>query len=162
MITITDNNNVFKDKRGLVGSFYHLKLDERYPNIRFVEDRFSISRYGCIRGFHADSKTNKLLICLYGNIKLISWDIENKIKEEIFLVGPDKIVFIPKNHLLAHQCISNNCVLVYKWSHLYGGPDKQYTVRYDDPTINANWVDIPPVLSKRDSEAQFLDEIFSP
>lgn len=149
------NNKVYSDERGILGPFFKVEIFDP----KYLEDRYSISKYGVIRGFHGDSKTNKLLTCLYGQIRLISWDIVNQKKEQINLYGPEQSVFIPKNHLLAHQCISKKCVIVYKWSEYYSGPENQYTVRYDDPTINATWVNIKPILSYRDKNAKLLQEI---
>lgn len=154
-------NQVYADERGILGSFFKIDVDifNRPFGSKYLEDRYSISRYGVIRGFHGDNKTDKLLICLYGQIRLISWDIINQKKEQLDITGPDKSVFIPKNHLLAHQCISKHCVIVYKWNAYYQGPENQYTVRYDDPTINATWVNIKPILSNRDKNAKLLQEI---
>ena len=151
---IIKNIEHYKDERGFLASIWK----EDYWN-KFLEDRISISKKGVIRGFHGDKKTEKLCICLSGSIKLVAWDILNKKKTEVFLKNADKSVYIPPNFLLAHQCYSKNCVLLYKWTQYYNGPESQYSVRYDDPTINADWINIKPILSKRDKEAKSLKEI---
>ena len=48
----------------------------------------------------------------------------------------------------------------YKWSEYYTSPEDQWTVKYDDPTIDAHWCDTNYViLSHRDSTARdFLSQ----
>ena len=148
------NLESYKDNRGELISVY------RQVNGPFSEDRISKSYYNVIRGFHGDKITGKLCICLYGCIKLIAWNIEKKEKTEIYLEEYNlQSVYIPPKFLLAHQCLSNSCILLYKWTHYYSGPEKQWSVRYDDPTINAKWDLLNPILSKRDKEAKCLSDL---
>ena len=154
---IIQNLNQYIDKRGNVGPIW--KQSDALPS--FLEDRISISYHGSIRGFHGDKITGKLCICLHGSIRLVAWDIDKKEKYQINLNDLHiSSIYIPPNFLLAHQCLSNKCILLYKWTQYYTGPEMQYTVRYDDPDINAKWVNIKPILSKRDLEAKSLKDIY--
>ena len=63
-----------------------LKYDKRKTphNIQFVQDKISKSFQGVIRGFHGDNETWKLISCLYGKIKLITYNIDND-KKKIYI-----------------------------------------------------------------------------
>lgn len=143
---------LYYDERGFLASLWD-KRDDIY-----LEDRISKSIYGVIRGFHGDAITGKLCICLYGQIKLVAWNIKKQEKTEILLSSPNKSVYVPPYFLLAHQCLSKECVLLYKWTKLYNGPENQWTVKYNDPNIHPNWYNIPPIVSERDKNAKHLRE----
>ena len=150
------NITTYKDVRGEV---YPCWRADEY-NIRFVEDRFSRSIKNTIRGFHGDSTTWKLFTCVYGAIKLVLWDIKRKAKKEMVLSDENKLqVLVPPYYLNAHECLSDECVLYYKWSENYSGPENQWTVNYKDKEINAFWHTEDPILSKRDREANPLQDL---
>lgn len=146
------NIDLYTDDRGFLASIWN-KSDDIY-----LEDRISYSKYGVIRGFHGDAYTGKLCICLYGRIKFVTWDLKNKEKTERILSCPNQSIFVPPNFLLAHQCLSKECILLYKWTKIYTKPEDQWTVKYNDPTINAKWFNFPVILSDRDKNAKYLHE----
>jgi len=128
--------------------------------ISFVEDRFSRSKKGTIRGFHGDSTTWKLCVCIYGSLKLVVWDIKKRERYDFKLNDFDKQqVLIPPFHLNAHECLSDECILYYKWSSPYSGPENQWTVSHDDKTINASWSSNRKIISERDREAKTLKHL---
>lgn len=154
-------NNIYKndkyiDNRGIIYTIF----DSRDINIKFVQDKVTRSYKGVIRGFHGDNKTYKLISCLYGTIKLVAYDIDTNEKKEYILdsESPEHIsVLVPPRCLNAHQCLSDICIFHYKWSEYYTTPQDQWTVKYDDPEIAANWDNsLPVILSQRDTEAPSL------
>jgi dTDP-4-dehydrorhamnose 3,5-epimerase-like enzyme len=94
---------------------------------------------------------------------LVVYDIDNGIKEE-FLLSANReehiSILIPPRHLNAHQCLSSECVLHYKWDAPYD-LSSQYSVRYNDETIGANWAPIPAILSERDEVSRKFKDAFS-
>ena len=54
--------DLFYDNRGYVGTLFQIKN----TNFEFVEDRISKSKYGVIRGFHAEKYAHRELSCIYG------------------------------------------------------------------------------------------------
>ena len=97
---------------------------------------------------------------MYGAIKLVLWDIKRKAKKEMVLSDENKLqVLVPPYYLNAHECLSDECVLYYKWSENYSGPENQWTVNYKDKEINAFWHTEDPILSKRDREANPLQDL---
>ena len=62
----------------------------------FVEDRFSRSTRGVVRGMHGDAKTWKLCTCVYGQLALIVWDVRESKKYNFTLDDDKKLqVLIP-------------------------------------------------------------------
>jgi dTDP-4-dehydrorhamnose 3,5-epimerase len=137
-----------------VGSGMHPVL------LSFVEDRISQSKYGTIRGFHGDYRTWKLVSCLYGKFKLVTYNLKSRNKQEHILSSSDQdftLVLIPPGVVNAHQCLSDECVLGYKWSEYYTCPEDQISIYYNDETINPKWVHTDGVLvSERDRHASRL------
>lgn len=160
MIYIKDK---FYEDRGSIYTIYN-KQDF---NIDFVQDKISKSYQGVIRGFHGDGQTWKLITCLHGDIKLITYNIDTDEKLEYNLSGDSKesiSVLVPPRVLNAHQCLSSSCIFHYKWSHYYTGPENQWSVNYNDQDINPRWdfslirSDFPNAISDRDKNASSLKE----
>ena len=157
------NNLIQKEKffenRGSIYTLY----DYRDHNINFVQDKISKSYQGVIRGFHGDNSTWKLISCLYGKIKLITYDIDNDKKNEYILDGNDEYaqsVLVPPRTLNAHQCLSNTCIFHYKWSEYYTSPEDQWSVYFNDSEINPEWnTDYADIISYRDLNAPSLKEL---
>jgi len=144
------------------GSIYTI-YDKRDFQVDFVQDKVSRSHQGVIRGFHGDSKTWKLITCLYGKIKLVTYDIYRSIKTEHILDGDDKeqgLILVPPNTLNAHQCLSHHCIFHYKWSEYYTPPEGQWSVYFDDLEINPCWdAGLHRIISERDSSSGSLSDL---
>ena len=146
------------------GSIYTV-FDEREvsANCNFVQDKISKSFQGVIRGFHGDDKTWKLISCLHGRIKLITYNVDNDVKNVYILDGDDPInasILVPPRTLNAHQCLSDTCIFYYKWSEYYTGADDQWSVHYNDPDIDPQWdEEIHQKVSARDRSSKSLSEL---
>jgi dTDP-4-dehydrorhamnose 3,5-epimerase len=151
--------NKFFENRGSLYTIY----DSRDFDINFVQDKISKSYQGVIRGFHGDDVTWKLITCLYGSLKLITYDVDKDVKEEYILDGDDKesvSILVPPRVLNGHQCLSSHCIFHYKWSHYYTGPENQWSVNYNDSDINPQWNnDFPSIISDRDKDSPSLKEL---
>ena len=149
------------EKRGNIYTIY----DERQVphELKFVQDKISKSFQGVVRGFHGDDKTWKMICCLQGRIKLVTYNVDNDEKNVYILDGDDPInasILVAPRTLNAHQCLSETCTFYYKWSEYYTGAKDQWSVRYDDPTINPEWSDeIHVIVSERDKNSQTLLEL---
>lgn len=152
-------NDKYFEKRGSLYVIY----DIRDYNINFVQDRISKSYQGVIRGFHGDNKTWKLITCLYGKIKFVTYDLDSETKSEYILDGNSEqsiSILIGPNTLNAHQCLSSECIFYYKWSEFYTKPEDQWSVYYNDLDINPCWdLSLPVIVSERDKNAQSLKEL---
>ena len=160
------SNLVFTDEKYFEqrGSIYTVYDQRQLPKgCSFVQDKVSRSFQGVIRGFHGDNETWKLISCLSGKVKLVTYDIDTDEKEVYFLDGDDPVatsVLVPPRTLNAHQCLSNNCIFYYKWSEFYTSAGEQWSVRYNDPGISPCWdTRYPPIISDRDKSSQSLQEL---
>ena len=151
------------EKRGNIYTIY----DKRDFNLElsFVQDKVSKSFQGVIRGFHGDDTTWKLISCLHGKRKLITYNVDNNQKKEYILDSDDdknKSVLVPPRTLNAHQCLSSMCVFHYKWSEYYTSPKNQWSVCYNDVDISPNWdIRYPPIVSDRDIHSPTLKELIN-
>tara|TARA_A100001515_G_scaffold113480_1_gene94723 strand:+ start:319 stop:825 length:507 start_codon:yes stop_codon:yes gene_type:complete len=146
------------------GSIYTIYDDRQMPvDCNFVQDKISKSFQGVIRGFHGDNKTWKLISCLQGKIKLVTYNVDSDEKTVYILDGDDPInasVLVPPRTLNAHQCLSETCIFYYKWSEYYSGSEDQWSVYYDDPDINPQWSNsIHHKISERDKSSKSLSEL---
>jgi dTDP-4-dehydrorhamnose 3,5-epimerase len=148
----------FCDERGEIWSLH--ETCNIFPT--FVEDKVTISKKNVLRGLHGDNETDKLICCLSGEILLSVVDYRKGSSTfgafECFKLSSKapKIIFVPAGCLNGHLCLSEECVFFYKWSKKYDGPENQFTIKWNDPTINIPWPIENPILSKRDQEGNLL------
>jgi dTDP-4-dehydrorhamnose 3,5-epimerase len=151
---------IFYDLRG---EYINTHNSAEYDFIgRFIEDDFSISRKNVLRGMHGDPETKKLIQCLHGSILLGVSDLRKNsssyLKSRLYLLDDRNRhqVLVPGGCINGHYVLTETCIFSYKQTKLYTGAENQISVRYDDPWINIPWGIREPILSNRDSNAQFL------
>ena len=144
------------------GSAYTFFDEREISQPKFVQDKVSVSNYGVVRGFHGDESTWKLVTCIHGAFRLVVYDVDAGYKQAITLRSSSdmqKSVLIPPRHLNAHQCLTDECVFLYKWSEFYKGPEAQWSVHHDDPEIFPDWPTLITEVSERDRNAGTLKEL---
>ena len=165
-IKVMHNNIVLSEqkyfeKRGNIYTIYDQR--EMPLDCEFVQDKISKSYQGVIRGFHGDTKTWKLITCLQGKVKLVTFNVDTDEKNVYFLDGDaqeTQSILIPPRTLNAHQCLSQGCIFYYKWSEFYTSPREQWSVYYDDEDIFPEWDDrFCDIISDRDQNSQSLKEL---
>lgn len=138
-------------------------FDAARNRIAFVEDDISMSRQNVLRGLHGDSKTWKLIQCLYGEFYFVVVDMRaasaTYLRWDSFALNDRnrKQVLVPAGCANGHLCLSQNCIFSYKQSHYYDGANQQFTIRWNDPKVDIYWPTCNPILSQRDSSAPFLE-----
>lgn len=155
MKIIKVQKDLYFDNRGYVGRLH-------YNTGQWLEHRVSRSTLGVIRGFHGDAYTSKLMFCLDGIIDLVIYDPKTGEKEKITMSEYDTFgVLVPPKVLNGHQCTSHQCLLYYAWSHKYTPADKQWSIYYNDETINPEWMPLlatDNLISERDKNAPRLKD----
>lgn len=150
---------IYRDTRGYNSSLF--RANEDIMGLVFVEDRISKSYFNTIRGFHGDNKTYKLCTCLQGMFKLVVYDLLTSRREEIVLTEEKGNQYLIRPYTLnAHQCLTDECLLHYKWTEFYD-LEGQWSVNYNDPTINPQWEFShlgTQMVSERDILAPFLKD----
>jgi dTDP-4-dehydrorhamnose 3,5-epimerase len=143
----------FEDDRGQIWTLYNTQD----WNMRFVEDKISISTHNVLRGLHGDKTTWKLIGCLNGSFFLAVVDGRENSPTygniETFTLSAQKpqLILVPAGCLNGHLCLTDQCIFWYKWSEYYNGPKNQVTIRWDDKDININWPYSNPIISERDT-----------
>lgn len=149
-------NSSFKDSRGTLWTSW----EKKNFKIKFNHDKFSLSKKNVLRGFHGDSKTWKLISCVYGEFLFVVVNFDPTSKEylkhqAIKLSDKNKLqVLVPPKFLNAHLCLSRECLFHYKLAYggKYNDVDKQISVSWKDKRFKIKWPIKKPILSLRDSK----------
>jgi len=123
--------------------------------LRFIEDDISTGSRGVLKGIHGDSKTWKMVQCLFGKFYLVVLNYNPKSKqygkwEAFTLSDKNRLqVLIPPLHGNGHVVLSEYDMYHYKQTAYYD-PENQFTIKWDDPKFKIWWPIKTPILSLRD------------
>lgn len=160
---------IFGDERGFFfESFSQKKFDEAVGRkVDFVQDNHSKSSKGVLRGLHyqlAPHAQGKLVRCIVGEVFDVAVDIRKGSATFGKWVGVNlsaenkKQLWIPEGFAHGFMVLSSTAEFVYKTTKYYH-PESEGSIRWDDPTINIQWPFHTPVLSEKDNNAPFLEDI---
>ena len=146
----------FEDFRGTYVETYNEELYKQAGiDIKFVQDDISVSSQYVLRGIHGDNETWKLVSCLYGKFYLvvINWDQKSpqfRKWQSFTLSSQNNLqVLIPPKYGNGHLVLSKQAIFHYKQSTYYNRAS-QFTIIWNDPTLDIWWPINNPILSKRD------------
>lgn len=155
---------LFNEKNYLDAINKSLK-DTRYAksatNLKFVEDDISTGTYGVIKGIHGDSKTWKLITCLFGKFYFVVLNHNKKSKdygkwEAFTLSDKNRIqILVPPHYGNGHLVLSEYSIFHYKQSSYYDS-SSQFTVKWNDPEFKIWWPIKTPILSERDETSKLI------
>tara|TARA_R110000796_G_scaffold46045_3_gene111456 strand:+ start:2158 stop:2691 length:534 start_codon:yes stop_codon:yes gene_type:complete len=152
----------FSDERGRIINIFDC---EQFS--KFKIDKLTRSKKNVLRGLHGDTTNDKLIYCLQGKFHLVivNYDKESPQYLEKIQIDmsedSDFAIFVPRNFLNGHYCLSEKCLFYYKWSESYVSPDKQFSILWNDKDLNIKWplLESEPILSLRDETSKTLEEI---
>ena len=155
----------FNDDRGFFQQTYHYALyAEAGIDIRFVQDNWSRSTKGVLRGLHyqhAHSQA-KLVNVVHGEVFDVAVDMRKDSPtfgkwDGAFLSGENAHqLFIPKGFAHGFMVLSDSVDFIYKCDDLYT-PGDEYGVMWNDPAIGIEWpLDIDPIVSEKDAALPML------
>jgi len=161
--------NKFNDTRGFFLEAYN---QDRYVNQgilnTFVQDNFSSSKYGVIRGLHYQLEPfsqAKLIQVLKGNIIDCIIDLRKNSstfgqKFEIELSEENGLqLFIPRGFAHGFSVISKEVLFTYKCDNTYN-KESERGIIYNDPRFNIDWK-IPvqdQIISDKDKLLPIFDK----
>ena len=67
-------------------------------------------------------------------------------------------IYIPEGFAHGFVCLSKTCTVYYRCTN-YRHKQSESTLRWNDPILNINWKVKKPILSKKDKNGLFLEEI---
>ena len=154
--------SIAKDARGDIWtSFLKDEVERLIPDdLYFKHDKFSTSKHNVLRGIHGDTKSWKLVTCVFGEIQQVVVDMRKgspTYKQwQDFILNKDnqQLILIPPNMGNAYYVNSSEAVYHYKLAYNgdYVDADEQFSVRWNDNAIGINWMSDDPVLSNRDAQ----------
>ncbi len=153
--------SVFEDLRGNIYTSYN---NDIYNNsllperLDFKHDKFAMSRHNVLRGLHGDSKTWKLVSCVFGEILEVVVDMRKTsstyMRWESFSLNADKYrqVLIPPGFVNGYYVQTKYAVFHYKLAYDgdYIDAGEQMTIAWNDKQLNINWPCNEPILQNRD------------
>ena len=152
--------SVGRDLRGTIFTTYDINVYDKYlpENIRFIHDKFSESSHNVLRGLHGDSKSWKLVSCIYGEVFQVIVDMRMEsptyLKWESWMLNDtNKLqILVPQGFLNGYYVRSEKVVYHYKYAYAgeYLDIKDQMVVKWNDDRINIDWPCSDPILSGRD------------
>jgi dTDP-4-dehydrorhamnose 3,5-epimerase len=161
---------VFGDDRGFFFESFNEKVfveavGKRY---QFVQDNHSRSSRGVLRGLHYQLPPNaqgKLVRVVVGEVFDVAVDIRKgsptfgRWVGELLSESNKRQLWIPPGFAHGFITLSDTAECLYKATDFYA-PGAESCVRWNDPCIGIRWpFDRLPVLSIKDAEANFLEDV---
>ena len=158
---------VFGDERGFFyESFNHDKLATHGLAPRFVQGNVSRSARGVLRGLHYQwpNPQGKLVSVLEGEV----WDVAVDIRRgsptfgqwtaAVLSAENKRYFWIPEGHAHGFVVLSETALFTYLCTATYDR-EADAGVRWNDARLAIDWPVAEPLLSAKDANAPFLDEI---
>jgi dTDP-4-dehydrorhamnose 3,5-epimerase len=155
---------IFRDERGAFAETFHAT---RYAQAGiggpFVQDNFSRSRKGTLRGLHFQEPQaqGKLVQVLRGKVFDVAADIRRGSPTFGQWLGVEldgetqHQLWIPPGFAHGFCVLSDEAEFVYKCTALYA-PEAERSIRWDDPDLGIAWPVTQPLLSPKDAAAPLL------
>ncbi|WP_160079164.1 dTDP-4-dehydrorhamnose 3,5-epimerase [Pseudomonas sp. 8AS] len=160
---------VFNDERGRFVKIFHSDEFERNNfATNFVEEYYSVSNRGVLRGLHFQvppKEHKKVVYCVQGEVFDVVLDLRQGSPTygmaEAFTLGADKGNYVYIAEGLAHGfcAVSDTAVLVYKVTSTYS-PQHDSGVLWS--SVDVDWPVKNPLVSTRDTLFPGLSEFVSP
>lgn len=158
---------VFPDDRGFFLQTYHYeKYRDAGIDVRFVQDNWSCSVKGVLRGLHyqLEHAQDKLVSVVRGEVFDVAVDIRRGSPTFGKWVGSllsdqnKTQMFVPKGFAHGFCVLSEEVDFVYKCSDVYA-PGDEYCIRWDDQDIGVNWPAGNFSVSEKDRFAKGIRDV---
>lgn len=159
--------DVFGDARGFFTETFHAA---RYAaagiDRAFVQDNYSYSRRGILRGLHFQLRQPqaKLVYVARGEIFDVAVDIRRSSPTFGRWVGRllsgenHHQMFVPEGFAHGFCVVSEEVEVMYKCSALYDPADDRGII-WNDPDVAVRWPDVTPILSGKDQKLPLLRDL---
>lgn len=161
--------HVVSDDRGCFVKVFHVEAFAAHGlETVYVEEYYSVSRYGVIRGLHFQTPPMdhaKLVYCVEGRVQDVALDLRRGSpsygRYELFELSAERanMVYLPQGIAHGFCVLSDAATLVYKVSTVY-------SVKHDAGVLwssaNIPWSVTDPILSARDRAHPPLVDFVSP
>lgn len=153
----------FQDERGSFSEVYKKDLFEEVGIGPFVQENYSLSVKGVIRGLHYQArpeKIGKLVSCPHGIIYDVAVDIRRLSPTfgkwtAAVLDNGDAMLWIPPGFAHGFAVLSDTANVLYRQTGYYS-KIKDRAIRWDDKMISIKWPIERPLISSKDKVAPLL------
>jgi len=161
--------DLFEDPRGYFFEMYHAgKHADGGIRGPFVQDNFSHSVRGTLRGLHYQLKhaQGKLVMALEGRIFDVAVDIRKgsptfKQWAGVELSGESKRqLYIPPGFAHGFCVLSETADVLYKCTDVYSQKDERGII-WNDPALGIQWPATDPLLSRKDGTYKRLADMMN-
>ena len=162
---ILSEAKAFPDDRGFfLESFKESNFVSNGIDTRFVQDNFSHSVKGVLRGLHYQKNPKaqaKLVIVLRGEIFDVAVDIRKnsptygKWVAEVLSEQNHRLLYIPEGFAHGFCVLSEKADVLYKVTNEYS-PKDEMGILWNDPEISITWPIDKPILHEKDSKLPSL------
>ena len=158
---------VFRDSRGFFVETYHA---ERYAEAgiseRFVQDNYSRSVRGTLRGLHfqAPHAQGKLVMAVEGTVYDVVVDVRKGSPAYGQWYGAElsadnlRQIYIPPGCAHGFCVTSETAAFLYKCTDFYSPKDER-GIRWNDPVLAIRWPVSQPILSAKDQTYRTLNQM---
>lgn len=161
---------IFSDNRGFFfESYKESDFVSNGINKKFIQDNFSHSTHGVIRGLHYQKIPKaqaKLVTVLNGKIFDVAVDIRKnsptygKWVGEILSAEDHKLIYIPEGFAHGFCVLSHEADVSYKVNNEYS-PENEKGIIWNDPEVNISWPIQNPIVSQKDLQLPNLTNMNS-
>ncbi len=158
---------VFPDERGFfLESFKESTFKENGITTKFVQDNYSHSIKGVLRGLHYQKNPKaqaKLVTAIRGEIFDVSVDIRKdsptygKWVGEILSEQNHKSLYVPEGFAHGFLCLSDEADVIYKVNEEYSAENDRGML-WNDPVVGVKWPDENPIISEKDKLQPLLEK----
>ncbi len=154
--------SVFADNRGYFLESYNKKNLHSTLDIDFVQDNESMSQKGVLRGLHFQNPPfaqGKLVRAITGSVLDVVVDLRKESSTygkhfKLVLSSENKIqLYVPKGFAHGFLVLEDNTLFSYKCTNYYN-KDAEFSLLWNDPTLNINWKIKDPIISEKDKNAK--------
>jgi len=159
---------IFSDNRGF---FYESFKESDFLSYgiidKFLQDNFSHSVRGVIRGLHYQNPPKsqaKLVTVIKGKIFDVAADIRKKSPtygkwvSEILSEENHRSLYIPEGFAHGFCVLSEQADVTYKVNNEYS-PQHEQGIIWNDQTLNISWPIEKPVISEKDQQLSSLEKL---
>ena len=162
--------DIFSDSRGFFVETFQNKRYKEALNLdcEFVQDNYSFSKQGVLRGLHFQKKfpQGKIVRVVQGEVFDVVVDIRKNSATfgqwEGFMLSEanQEQLWIAPGFAHGFLVLSESADFEYKCTDYYH-PNDEYCLAWNDPSVNIQWplTPIPPVLSEKDGQGLLLTQI---
>ena len=160
--------DVFKDDRGF---FFESFSKQRYKELgitdEFVQDNFSKSKKGTVRGLHyqvGDKAQGKLCQVIEGEVLDVAVDVRfnsptfGKHFAQILNSDLKTQLWIPKGFAHGFSVLSDEAIFSYKCNNYYSKAHER-AILFNDTDLQINWKVEHPIVSEKDLRAPRFKDI---